>query len=302
MSAPLVAGISRAAGLIATVVRLTQRRSPSLTWRQIGLAVYLGLNIGMILYQPWHVGFTRDWELWRSLAPALATGDLYGSLGVELPYVWSPFMAPLMAAVGIGGPLPWAALHVAALLTLRDWRLIVLMLCTWGFWTDVAGANTFGFVVIAGALAWRGSRSAALVYLTLLFLMPRPIQVPLALLLLLGMPEIRWPALIIFASHTGLVVASGYATSWIANMLEYGSTTPHDLGPRFFLGAVWVPIAIALAAWFTWWRRPGWAGLFVSAYWLPQYFLMPLIEWRSGPRETRSKPVPAAGGDHHGIL
>lgn len=273
-------------------------RRPSLSWRQIALAVYIGLNVGLILYQPWDVGFLPDWALWRALPSALESGDLYGDLVGEFPYVWSPFMAPLMVVVGAGGVWPWAAAHVVALLALRDWRLIALIACSWGFWTDVAGANTFAFVLISGTLAWRGSRVASLLYLTLLFLMPRPIQLPLAVLLVSRMPEVRWPAALIFLAHGAMVLASGYAGGWITNMLAYGSTTPYDLGPRFFIGAAWLPIAIGLAIWFTWKRKPGWAGLFASAYWLPQYFLMPLIDVRfderpgSTPRDQGSGKAP----------
>ncbi len=264
-------------------------RRPSLTWRQLALAVYLGLNLGMILYQPWDVGFLPDWELWRSLAGRLESGDLYGELAGTFPYVWSPLMAPVMIGVAAVGFWPWAALHISALLFLRDWRLIALVLCTWGFWTDLAGANTFAFVLVSGWLAWRGSRVAAIVYLTLLFLMPRPIQLPLALLLLARMPEIRWPTTVIFVSHGLIVLGAGYAVGWITNMVAYSSTTPYDLGPRFFIGTVWVPIAIGIAAWLTWKQKPGWAGLFASAYWLPQYFLMPIVDLDFGNRRPGSK-------------
>lgn len=286
-----MATADRSAAVPAPSASTGNFRLPSLGWRQIGLAIYLGLNIGLILYQPWDVGFTRDWQLWQSLPAALERDNLYGDLGVELPFVWSPFMAPTMAAVVALGFWPWAVLHVVALFLLRDWRLIALILCSWGFWTDVAGANTFVFVVVTGALAWRGNRTAALIYLVLLFLMPRPIQLPLAALLLARMPEIRWPALVLFLSHAAVVFASGYAVAWMSNMVDYANTTPHDLGPRFFIGSVWLGIALVIAAWLTWKQRPGWAGLFASAYWLPQYFLMPLVDWSLKPTEESADGV-----------
>ena len=244
-------------------------------WRRIGIAVYLGINLGLIAYQPWNVGFIRDWDLWRAIALG---GDLYRETGAELAYVWSPLMAPVVAGV-VAFPAAWFIAHIAAVLLVRDWVFIGLMFCSWGFWADVAGGNTFTFAVVSGILAWRGNRHAALVYLALSFLMPRPVQLPLAFLLLWRMPEIRLPSLVIFSAHA--LVVSPYAVDWITRMVEYARTTPADLSPRFFIGAIWIPIAAAIAIWFTIRQKPGLAGLFASAYWLPQYFLMPLADLRS---------------------
>jgi hypothetical protein len=185
-------------------------------------------------------------------------------------------MAPVVAGIVAAGVWPWAVAHVAAVLFTRDRVFIVLMLCSWGFWTDVAGGNTFTFSVVAGFLALRGSRSGAIVYLALLFLMPRPIQLPMAALLLWRMPEIRLPTLLLGAALT--LAAAPVIGMWIRNMLVYATVAPFDLGPRHFIGYVWVPITLPVAAWLMWRGRPGWAGLFASAYWLPQYFLMPLVD------------------------
>ena len=246
--------------------------------RRIGIALYLGVNIGMIAYQPWAVGFTRDWDLWRAVSVG---GDLYRDTGAELAYVWSPLMAPVMAAV-VAVPAVWFLAHLAAVTLVRDWVFIGLMLCSWGFWADVAGGNTFTFVVVSGIIAWRGNRHAALVYLALFFLMPRPVQLPLVLLLLWRMPEIRLPGLVIFGAHA--LVVSPYAIDWITRTVEYARVTPADLSPRFFIGAVWIPIAALIAILFTLRQRPGLAGLFASAYWLPQYFLIPFVDLR--PQRT----------------
>ncbi len=49
--------------------------------------------------------------------------------------------------------------------------------------------NTFTFVVVAAAFALRGSRFGALAFLALTALMPRPVQIPLALWLLWTRPD-----------------------------------------------------------------------------------------------------------------
>lgn len=256
-----------------------QSRSPviheiPLSRDRLTLVVYIGINIGLVLQQRWDVGFERDWELWRSLPIG---GGLYGDLGAELPYVWSPLIAPVMAAA-VAYPMVWAFIHIAAPFLVRDLRFTGLLLVSWGFWADVAGGNTFTFSIVSGIMAWRGNRSAALVYVALLLLTPRPVLVPLAMLLLFRMPEIRLPAALLLAANILLVWP--YASDWVFNMVEYASVTPHDMGPRALVGFAWIPIAAAIAVLLTLRQRPGWAGLFASAYWLPQYFLMPLVELR----------------------
>lgn len=256
----------------------------AISWRRLGWALYFGINLGMIAYQPWGLGFVRDWALWHAVA---ASGNPYqAGAGLDVAYVWSPLMVPVVMAV-VAVPALWALLHLTVLALPRDAWFALLMLCSWGFWNDVAGANTFTFSVVAGLMAWRGSRPAAIVYIALLMLMPRPVQVPLALLLLWRDRSLLVPSAILVVTHS--VVVAPYLADWIAAMVEYGRTTPHDLGPRHFLGYAWVPIALVIAGWLVWKRRPGWAGLFASAYWLPQYFLMPLVELlpkqrRAGPR------------------
>jgi hypothetical protein len=111
---------------------------------------------------------------------------------------------------------------------------------------QLAGGNTMIFVVVAGVLAFRGSRPAAVVYLALLFLMPRPLQVPLAVWLIWKMPEIRWPALIVFVVHAAVVLASGMAGDWFANMAGHVSPLG-NYGPSELIGTA-----------------PGWPSAFPS--------------------------------------
>jgi hypothetical protein len=186
-------------------------------------------------------------------------------------------LAPVIALVGVIGPLPWAIVHLGALALLRDWRLILLVLVSLGFWTNVAGGNTFTFVFVAGVLALRGSRRWALVYVALLFLMPRPVQLPLALVLLWRQPEIRLPAAGLFVLHAIAVLLTGYAADWIATLAAL-DVPSWSMGPSYWLGLWWLAIGIPLGLVLLWRGHPGWAGLAWSSYWVPAYFLMPLIE------------------------
>ena len=244
----------------------------------VALAVYVGINLSMVL--TWDVvdGHVRDWDTWRALPTALAEGTLY-ALETELPYPYSPLFAPVMAGIGIIGLIPWAAISCASLLLLRDWRLIVLVVVSIGFWTNVAGGNTFTFVLVSAALALAGSRRAAIVFLVLTMLMPRPVQLPIAAVLIWKMQDIRLPVAVIFLAQGVAVLLTGYADDWTGAVLAQ-TIPPWNLGPSRWIGGLWLPIGAVLGAFLWWRRRPGWAGLAFSSYWVPHYLLMPLAEQR----------------------
>ena len=273
-SPPIVSMPTRA--LAASADLTTQLRASTLRGSVV-VVVYAAVNIGLLL--SWDIvgSHQADWTLWEGIGTSLTSGTLYTADG--LPYLWSPLLAPVMALVGIVGLVPWAVVHVATLALLRDWRLIGLLLVSLGFWTNVVGGNTFTFVVVAAILALRGSRGWAMVYLALLFLMPRPVQVPIGLLLLWRMPEIRLPTLAVFVAHAAAVLATGYADDWLQVMVSLGVPV-WSVGPSYWLGLSWLVIGVPLGLVLLWRGHPGWAGLAWTSYWLPHYFLIPMTEDR----------------------
>ena len=257
------------------------------SWRVIGLAIYIGLNVGLTLEGIRFSDQTIDWQLWSALPDAIARGNPYEAQGVA-PFVWSPAAAWLMAGVSFVGYWPWVAAHVAIVLLLRDWRLIGLVLVSWGFWADASQGNVFVFVFIAAALALQGSRWWGVVYLALLFLMPRPVQIPIAVWLLLIRPDLRLPALAVFGVHAAIVLASGLTVEWVNAMLDYGQP-PFNIGPSYFLGFWWLAIGIPVGVWLTIRGRVGWAGLVVSPYLLAQYLLFPIVDFILKPRDAADR-------------
>ena len=254
-----------------------------ISWRALAFALYAGVNLGLVLYFGRFPGVPHpDWELWT----ALRDGPIYDTDTVA-PFVWSPVAAWIMSLVPVIGYWPWVALQVGSVLLVRDWRFIAIMVVSLGFWDQLAGGNTMIFVVVSGVLALRGSRPAAIVSLALLFLMPRPLQIPLAAWLLWKMPEIRWPVAGVFVIHAAIVLGSGLTADWIENVLAHAAPLG-NYGPSAHIGtAAWLAIGVPLAVWLTWRGRVGWAGLAMSPYWLAGYLLMPLIELpRPNPRPT----------------
>lgn len=154
---------------------------------------------------------------------------------------------------------------------------------------------------VAGVLACRGSRPAAVVYLALTLLMPRPVQLPLALWLLWSMPAIRWSFAGMFAIHTAIVLASGYAFDWMAGMADHASPAGGNYGPTALVGLSWLVVGVPLSAWLGWRRKFGLAGLAISPYWLPEYLMMGLIDlvplaWPKKPANLDRRPHPDSPG------
>ena len=181
-------------------------------WRFVLLASYVVVNLLLI---PQKItlgdGVGVDWQLFRQLPDAVTAGTVYDIRGPGhgVWFVWSPVAAWLMAGAVLIGYWPWAVLHVAAVLTLRNPLLIGLVLVSYAFWFDVAQGNTVAFVIVAGLLAMRGSRWAAIAYFVLLLLMPRPLMLPLAGWLLWQDRSLWRPVAVLFIVHAVVVLVTG---------------------------------------------------------------------------------------------
>ena len=229
----------------------------------------------------------NDWGTWLAAATAVQDGTLYASSGV---FVWSPIVAWLFVAITPLGYWTWFAIHVGSVLLLRNRLLIVAVLTSGPFWIDTTSGNFFTFVALAGGFAIRGSRVGGIAFLALTLLMPRPIQVPLAIWLVARNRELWLPAAGLVSVSAVLVGLSGYAGEWLAMLRSYGAAYPFpgwDLGPTRFLGSLWLIVGIPLATWLLWHGRVGWAGMAMSPYLIPQYPLALLWEWANRRRRPR---------------
>lgn len=259
---------------------MTVDRQPPI-WRYLltsasgWLFVYGALNAPFIAVAVLHnVAAPPDWLIWAALDPAnpYAVGR----------FRWSPVAAWIMAGVVLLGPLLWAVLHFVVLLLLRDMRLVVMILLSFGFWTDVMAGNAFIFFLIAAMMAMRGSSTAALLFCAMSVMVPRPVQLPVMLWLFWQRPKLRLPFLAVFAAHLALVLVIGGGEEWLARLAttsSYETSLPWPINwaPSLFIGPAWLAIGVPVGAWLLWKGRPGWAGLAWSPYWLPYYLMMPLV-------------------------
>ena len=256
---------------------------PRLSWRAYVLAAYIGLNVGLVLLTPGPGPHNIDWSIWLGLRHE----PMYEVRVSDVPFVYSPVAGWLMIGVTSLGYWPWFALHFAGLWLLRFSPLLVgLTLVSWGFWVDATQGNMVAFAFVAGALALRGSRVAALVSVALACLVPRPLVIPLVVWLVWTRPDIRWPALAIVLGLTGLAAGSGQLMAWIDAIAGFQHPGALRLSPTFLFGAWWFVVAIPAAAWLTRRGQVGLAGLLVTPYVLPQYFLV--VMWDLIPRRTQA--------------
>lgn len=208
---------------------------------------------------------------------------------------WSPVAAWALAAIVPIGLAGWIALHGAALLLVRDARMVLLILLSWGFWMDASTGNLFVVVFVAALLALRGNTVATVSYFALCLLMPRPVQLPLLAWLLWKRPAVRLPFIAVAIAHTALVVLSGYGDDWMAVLLSTTSSEsslpfPINSAPSAIIGpALWLIAGVPLAAWLLMRGRVGWASLALSPYWLAQYWLMPLLDLAGRPAASEQQ-------------
>jgi hypothetical protein len=240
----------------------------------------------------WH-GPAWGWsDDWNELVQASTSADPYVADGFR----WSPVAAWILAVllpIGIGA---WRVLHFAALVVLRDWRVIALVAISFPFWVDMVAGNVLVFAFVAAWTALRGSRLGALIFLGMTILMPRPMFLPVAAWLLWKQPAIRLPALALLLVNLALVAGSGLGSEWIHRLASSGTELghPQNLAPSHWIGVIWIPFGVTSAAILTWRGRLGLASLAVSPYLFPYYLLFGWLELANPVSSTPRVPSVAA--------
>jgi len=245
--------------------------------REIWLLVGYGL-LNLALLVALRPAPNADWATawWRVAS--------WGSEVYDYPWRYSPVMLPVVQVMVAAGPLALVGAHLVALVALARlgfWPLWLFALSAF-FWVDLIVGNVFTFVAVAAAFAITGSRAGSLLYMALTFLMPRPVQVPLALWLLWRRRDLRMPSALLFGLHALGVLASGLAWQWMGSLVGSTSLTyePFSVGPGRIFGLYWLLIGVPVAALMVW--RGGapvasLAGVVASPFLLPQYLLMAVI-------------------------
>lgn len=274
--------------------------------RLLFIGGWLALN-GALLAHPgvrYLLLLPHDWVALIGLTARIGTDELYWRGGDPTWFVWSPIAALLLAFVFIPlGYSLWLGLHLAALVVMRNWRIAILALVSVPFWADTISGNTFVFLFAAGVVALSGSRAGAIVYLGLCCLVPRPVQLPLALWLLWKRPDVRMPFAALATVTVVFAIASGYLVDWLGALVAIGRTNDihfANLSPTKWFGPAWLIVGVPLGAWLTLKGNVGLAGLVISPYILPTYPLVLLWEWIGRPTSAGDASPPEGHADDRG--
>lgn len=239
-------------------------------------------------------GHDQDWYNIASVSPAT-------------PYVtpafrWTPAAAWIWATVVVPlGPITWRLLHIAALAAFRDWRLAAIVGVSFAFWMDLAEGNILTFVAVAAFWAVRENRVAAIAFVILAVLVPRPLMMPILAWLLWRRAEARWTLLVVATIVVLQALSIGELRPFIERLTNSGSelADPANFAPSIAIGWAWYPVALLLAWWA--WRRGllGTASVLVSPYWFGYYLLIVAADWRRlRPDEHSSERRENRGVEH----
>jgi hypothetical protein len=201
------------------------------------------------------------------------------------PWRYSPLLLPVFSVVVAAGPLVLAGAHVAAvgsLLLLKNRLTFWMVAFSAFFWLDLIVGNVFTFVAVAAAFAVAGSRAGSVIYFTLTLLMPRPVQLPLAIWLAWRRPDLRLPFAFLVALNILGLALSGLGIEWIRSLVASSELTyaPFSIGLGRLFGLGWLLVGVPIAALMVWRGNASVAaaaGVVVSPFLLPQYLLMGVV-------------------------
>ena len=276
-----IASVVTLRGVVPWSAAAGERR---IRWRRIvlivGFALLVPLNfvaIG-ILADSWQVGVAPDFQQYAdALQRWLAGEPLYGP---DWKWRYSPVAILTLGPAIATGLVGWTVLHLAALFFVRPWWLAVAIGLSWPFWVDVVSGNTVTFVAVAAICAMRGSVVGAWSYWWLTLIMPRPVQIPMAIYLWWRRPELRRSLLVLAVLNGALLLLMGQWSEWISYLIARGaedSDLVFNIHPAADLGMAWLLIGIPLAAVLAWRGWPGQAGVVLFPSLLAQYLLMAFV-------------------------
>lgn len=253
-----------------------------LDWRWLAVGV-LAVDGATLLPNDPGLWIPQDWGLFQQAPRMLADGSLYQAGN----FVWAPLAALLLVPFVAGGYGVWFALHALSLLALPT-RVALGVLASLPFWSDSILGNTAVFVAVAGFAAFSGSSTGAFIYVALCVLIPRPMQLPLALWLLRRTSWLVWPAVAMGTVTIGFSAWTGLLDDWLLRLVPFGGenvNAPANIGPTAIFGAWWYVAGLPLAVWLSVRGWLGLAGLAIAPYVWPTYLLLllwcpPLVAYR----------------------
>lgn len=233
-----------------------------------------GLTLDGSVAFDWRIFVEAGERFWAGSPDLYEVNDVYS-------FRHSPLFAMAMPAVAWIGTLGVRLVTFVAAVAMPTGPMRLLALASWPLAIDLQHGALITVLVCVAAWALRGSRLAAIGFLVLALLSPRPLMLPVVAYLLWQQRWLRLPAVALVVAYAVAVAVTGYGDDWIAMLVTSGLDmygTPLNLSPSRFIGGAWIPLGVALAAVLTWKGRPGFAALAINPYLLPHYLLFALLE------------------------
>jgi hypothetical protein len=248
-----------------------------LDWRPLHWTLVAGVLVvnALLLWQValwWRSGLAfSDWANIANL-PANPYDVTAFRWSPPAAWIWSTLIEPM-------GENLWRFAHIAVL-ALLPWRVALIVLVSAPFWHAVAGGNMIVFAFVAGWHALNGNRAGIVAFTVMAALVPRPLMLPVLLVIVWRYPVARWSFGLAAIGVVVWSVAVGLADDFVARLLWAGGdmSSTANIGPSQFIGAAWVPIGLALGGWLLWRGHVGLASVAVSPYWFPAYLLFGLFD------------------------
>jgi hypothetical protein len=213
-------------------------------------------------------------------------GDWYywGQVDLADPYAWE-WVRWSPPAVWLNTTIqPWAypvvfALNIVAL-TFLPWRVALIAVLLWPFWGSQLHGSLLPMIVVAAWTALDGRKAGVVAFVLFAALIPRPLMLPVLVVLLYRYPLARWAfgASVLFV--VGYSLAVGQLDDWVLRLTAVGADQPYNVSPSAWIGAWWYPVGLTLAAFLTWRGWYGLASLAISPYLFTSYLLFALLDLR----------------------
>ena len=260
--------------LVHTLPAALPRINPWYTALFVGNAIFVIATVIIELPRE------ADWNVIQRAAGLAGDPALYRQAQTAT-FVWSPLAAHALQLIAWMDVWAWRVIIIAAALALPTWRIRIVVLISWPFWTDIAAGNILTLTFLASVWALRGWKVATFAFFNVALLRPMPLLLPMFLWLLWKRPEWRLPVAGMVVVHGLLILWTGLGPEWIGALLEVASDLRrsfYNVGPTRFVGYWWLLAGLPIGAWLLRRGHVGLAGLAISPY-VWSYYLFWALPW-----------------------
>jgi hypothetical protein len=170
-------------------------------------------------------------------------------------------------------------LNLLAVATL-PWRVALVSILLWPFWESQLHGSFTPLIFVSAWHALEGRTWGTVAFCTFAAFIPRPLMLPVLVVLLWRYPVARWAFIGAGVFVLAYSLAVGQLDDWVLRLVAVPAEQPYNIAPSALIGSWWVPIGLALGAVLTWRGWYGLASLAVQPYLFTSYLLMGVLDLR----------------------